>query len=310
MHGPLNEIGVVEVLQLLERGRRSGVLRVVGPDPAALRTLFLREGRVVALEPDAGDTALDTALEARHFAIADATVPELSATALPFPLREELRGRLAVRALDTMLRWSRGRFDFAEEEVAPGPLDLAIESLVRQVVEAETRRAELGAELAGFLAMPVFASDEAIANGSPVMLTPLDWRVLDAVDGWRNVSALAAALDEPIEDVAERVRTLVAATILVLQDAPRDVTLDARAAIEAGRYEDAVALLVGRVAASPGDGEAWHALGLAQVGAGRFDLAVEAWEAWGTASPSRAREAAALQQAARTMLEALHETRD
>ena len=310
MHGPLNEIGVVEVLQLLERGRRSGILRVVGPDPAALRTLFLREGRVVALEPDAGDTALDAALEARHFAIADATVPELGAAALPVPLREELRGRLAVRALDTMLRWSRGRFDFAEEAVAQGPLDLTIESLVLQVVEAETRRAELGAELAGFLAVPVFAPVEAIANGSPVMLTPLDWRVLDAVDGWRNVSALAAALDEPIEDVAERVRTLVAATILVLQDAPRDVTLDARAAIEAGRYEDAVALLVGRVAASPGDGEAWHALGLAQVGAGRFDLAVEAWEAWGTASPSRAREAAALQQAARTMLEALHETRD
>jgi tetratricopeptide (TPR) repeat protein len=310
MHGPLNEIGVVEVLQLLERGRRSGVLRVVGPDPAALRTVFLREGRVVALEPDAGDAALDSALEARHVAIDDVAVPELGAAALPVALREDLRGRLAVRALDTMLRWSRGRFDFAEEAVAAGPLDLAIESLVLQVVEAETRRAELGAEMAGFLTVPAFAAAEAIANGPPVMLTPLDWRILDAVDGWRNVSALAATLDEPIEDVAERVRTLVAAAILVLQDAPRDVTLDARAAIEAGRYEDAVALLVGRVAASPGDGEAWHALGLAQVGAGRFDRAVEAWEAWGAASPSRAREAAALQQAARTMLEALHETRD
>ncbi len=310
MHGPLNEIGLVEVLQLLERGRRSGVLRVVGPDPAALRTLRLREGRVVALEPDAGDDALDAALLARHLAIADATAPELGAGALPTALREALRGQLAVRALDAMLHWSRGRFDFAEEGVVAGPLDLTTDSLVLQVVDAESRRVELASALDGFLAVPVFATADLIANGPPVALAPLDWRVLDAIDGGRNVAAIAASLGESIEDVAERVQALVAAAILVLQSAPRNVTLDARAAIEAGHYEDAVVLLTGRVAGSPGDGEAWHALGLAQVGAGRFDLAIEAWEAWGAASPSRAKEAAALQQAARTMLEALHETRD
>ena len=310
MHGPLNEIGLVEVLQLLERGRRSGVLRVVGPDPTALRTLLVHEGRVVALEPDAGDAALDTALLARHLAIADANAPELGPTSLPIALREELRGRLAVRALDAMLHWSRGRFDFAEGYVAAGPLDLATESLVMQVVDAESRRVELAAALDDFLTIPVFAAAEVIGSGPPVTLAPPDWRVLDAIDGRRNVAALAATLGEPIEDIAERVRALVAATILVLQAAPRNATLEARAAIEAGQYDTAVALLTGRVAASPGDGEAWHALGLAQVGAGRFDRAIEAWETWGVASPSRAKEAAALQQAARTMLEALHETRD
>lgn len=310
MHGPLNEIGLVEVLQLLERGRRSGVLRVVGPDPAALRTLLLREGRVVALEPDAGDTALDTALLARHLAIADATVPELGPAALPTALREGLRGQLAVRALDAMLHWGKGRFDFAEERVVAGPLNLATESLVLQVVDAESRRAELAAELDDFLAIPCFAPPEVIETGPPAALAPLDWRVLDAIDGRRNLAALAATLGEPIEDVAERVRALVTAAILVLQAAPRNVALEARAAIEAGQYEHAVALLTGRVAMSPGDGEAWHALGLAQVGAGRFDRAIEAWEAWGAASPLCAKEAAGLQQAARTMLEALHETRD
>ncbi len=310
MHGPLHEIGLVEVLQLLERGRRSGVLRVVGPGPAALRTLFLQEGRVVALEPDATDAALDAALEARQLAVADPSLPELGAASLPAAVREELRGQLAVRALDAMLHWSRGRFDFVEEGVAPGPLNLATESLVMQVVAAESRRVELAAELDGFLAIPVFASPEAIGSGPPMPLSPLDWRVLDAIDGGRNIAALAATLGEPIEDVAERVRALVAATILVLQGARRNVALEARAAIEAGQYEQAVALLTGHVAAAPGDGEGWHALGLAHVGAGRFDRAIEAWEAWGASSPSRAKEAEALQHAARTMLEALNETRD
>jgi hypothetical protein len=310
MHGPLNEIGVVEVLQLLERGRRSGVLRVVGPDPMAVRTVRLREGRVVALEPDAGDASVDAALVARHLALADPQLPELGPAAVPASLREALRGQLAVRALDAMLHWSRGRFDFQEQAVEPGPLDLATESLVLQVVEAESRRAELASELAGFQAIPTFASPEAIADGSSLTLAPIDWRVLDAIDGTRSVAAVAAALGESIEDVAERVRALVAAAILELQSAPRNITLEARTAIEAGRYEQAVALLTGRVTAAPGDGEAWHALGLAEVGAGRFDRAIEAWEAWGAAAPSRANEAAALQQAARTMLEALRETRE
>lgn len=310
MHGPLNEIGLVEVLQLLERGRRSGVLQVVGADPDAVRTIHLRAGRVVALEPDAGDAAVAAALEAKHLALSDPATPELGAESLPSSLREELRNRLAVRALDLMLHWSRGRFDFAEADVAPGPLHLATDALVLQVVDAESRRAELAAEYDGFQVVPVFASPETIAAGGAVQLDPLDWRVLDAVDGSRNIAALAALLAEPIEDIAERVRALVAAAILELQSGPRNAALEARAAIEAGRYEEAVALLSRRVAALPGDGEAWHALGLAEVGAGRFERAIEAWEAWGAASPSRQGEAAALQQAARIMLEALRETRE
>lgn len=310
MHGPLHEIGVVEVLQLLERGRRSGVLRLVGPDPAAVRTIYLREGRVVALEPDAADAALEAALEVRSLAVADPALPELAAAALPLPVREGLRVRLAVSALDQMLHWSRGRFDFEEQPVSPGALDLAVELLVLRVVEAESRRAELAPEFDAFQAIPVFATPERLSDGAPVSLTPLDWRILDAVDGVRSVASLAALLREPLEDVGDRVRALVAAAILVLQAAPKNVTHEARAAIEAGRYEHAVSLLTSRVEAVPTDGAAWHALGLAEVGAGRFDRAIAAWQAWSAATPTRAGEAAALQQAARTMLEALHESRE
>ncbi len=310
MHGPLNEIGLVEVLQLLERGSRSGVLRVVGPDPAAMRTLHLSHGRVVALEPDAGDLAIDAALESRHLATTDPSAPELGASQVPDSIREALRGRLAVRALDAMLHWSRGRFDFEEQPVHGGPLDLATDSLVLQVVDAESRRVELAAEFDGFQLLPSFGPADAIASGGPLSLSTTDWRVLDVVNGSRSIAAIAAALAEPIEDVAERVRALVAAAILELRAAPRNVTLEARSAIEAGRYEQAVELLSSWVSVAPSDGEAWHALGLAEVGAGRFDRAIEAWEAWGAAAPARAGDATALQQAARTMLEALRERRE
>lgn len=307
MHGPLSEISLVEVLQLLQRGRRSGTLRVTGPDPTTPRTLWLREGSVVALEPEASDAAVDAGLIAR--ALANDQEEDGPASVAP-AIRDALRARLASAALGTMLHWSRGRFDFSEGPVGPGPLDVSPDALVLDVVESEMRRVDLAAALDEFRAIPAFVPAEILAAGAIPSLDPLDWRLLDAVDGVRTVAALAATLDEPLDAVAERIRSLQAATILHLVSAPADVALEARAAIEAGRYDEAAALLRIRVAAVPGDGEAWRALGLAEVGAGRFDRAIGAWEAWRAAEPARAEEAASLSRAAQTMVEALRDGRD
>src|ERR1043165_6914972 len=103
MHGPLNEIGLVEVLQLLERGRRSGILRVVGPDPTAPRTLHVCEGSVVALEPDAGDDALAGALAARHLVTLDPGSPECGPDMLTLAVREGVRAQLASQSLAGMM---------------------------------------------------------------------------------------------------------------------------------------------------------------------------------------------------------------
>jgi predicted TPR repeat methyltransferase len=92
--------------------------------------------------------------------------------------------------------------------------------------------------------------------------------------------------------------------------APANPALAARAAIEAGRYDAAVGLLESRVSTVGDDREAWRLLGLAEVGAGRFDRAIEAWESWRQAEPALAHEATALIAAARTMLEALRDHRD
>lgn len=310
MHGPLSEIGLVEVLQLLERGRRSGTLRVTGPDPTAPRTLWLREGRIVALEPEAGDEAIDAGLVQRALAVAGDPTSSDHPALLPASTRERLRVRLAGRALGAMLHWSRGRFDFAEGRVDDGPLDLSADDVIFAVVDAEARRVELAAALDGFHLVPAFALPERLGEGGPVTLDATDWRLLDAIDGVRDVGALAALLGEPLEEIAERVRALLAAAILVPTAAPPDVALQARAAIEAGRYDDAVTLLRARVAAVPADGDAWRLLGLAEVGAGRFDRAIGAWESWSAADPGRTDEATSLTRAARTMVEALRETRD
>jgi hypothetical protein len=307
MHGPLNEIGLIEVLQLLERGRRSGILRVVGPDASVPRTLRLRDGLVVAVEPDAADQAVARTLVRRQLLPPGEDDPRL----LDPAEREAARRHLARRALGTVLHWNRGRFDFNEGPVVAGPLAWSADALVMALVEDESRRVELGEALDGWHAVPEFVAAEALAGGPRVMLEPIDWRILDAVDGQRDVAAVAALLDEPLEEVGERVRSLLAATILQLRPAstaPPSVTH--RDAVEAERHDGALSAMRARTRRTPEDPEAWRHLGLAEVGAGHFARAIEAWSAWQRAAPECADEAAALILAARTMMEALRESHD
>ncbi len=299
MHGPLSEIGLADVLQLLERGRRSGLLRVVGPDPTMPRTLGLHDGRIVMVDPDATDEAVTAGLVARSLAPAGG-----ESVALPEVVREALRRRLAARALSRMMYWNRGRFDFEEHGGEVGPLSLSPDALVMAMVAAEDRRATLGADMAGFQSVPDFATDEAIAAGPRWAPGVLDWRILDAVNGIRDVATMAALLGEPIEDVAGSIQALVTTAILVLSP---PLIEQARAAIEAEHFADAITLLRHRLAVVPDDADAWRALGLAEAGAGRFDAAIDAWTAWQGIDPAHLDDASMLIHAARTMDDALRE---
>ncbi|MGH7593818.1 MAG: DUF4388 domain-containing protein [Gemmatimonadales bacterium] len=308
MHGPLSEIGLIEVLQLLERGRRSGLLSVTGGDPERRCIVQLSSGVIVALEPDAGDAATRAALLSRHLVSSAEAAGDPGL--LDRPLAIEMRSQLASQLLAAMLHWRSGRFDFEAGGVDSGPLSMSPDSLVFALVLSETRRVELAATTAEFRAVPTFGATERIAAGDPPSLTPRDWRVLDLVDGTRDIAALATALDEPLEEVAACVQSLQAAAILDLSQPDPEPLLVARAAIEAGRYEEAVRLLRARLEEDPAAAAAWRALGLAEVGAGRFERAIDAWQSWRASDPEHAGDAAALMQAARTMVEALRDSRD
>lgn len=310
LHGPLHEISLIEVLQLLERGGRSGHLRVVGPDQGIPRTVTLAKGRIVDLTPDADDAAVSLGLIRRHLAVAEDDAVD-GPDGVPEAVRHAMREHLATRALTIMLQWTRGRFDFLEETITGGPLDWSPETVVLALVRQEALRLDLAQALDEFRVVPIFAPQAPDATPSaPLRLEVADWRVLDAVDGERDVAALADHLDETVEEVGERIRRMVAAAILELHPAVRDVIREARLAIEAGRHEEAVGLLQDRLVSAPQEGEAWRLLGLAEVGGGRFDRAIAAWQRWAGVDARRADEASALLRAAHTMVEALHENRD
>ena len=308
MHGPLSEIGLIEVLQLLERGARSGVLSITGTHPDEPCHLHISGGVIVALEPAAGDLATRQALVTRSL-ISDAEAGE-DPGVMARPAARQMRAQLAAQALATMIQWRKGRFDFEARPVASGPLSLSPDALVFELVGSESRRVDLAPLMDDFRSIPAFVPAAALGVGPLPSISPREWRLLDQVDGARDVAALAVALDEPLDDVAACVQSLQAALILELRPAVTDPSRVARTAIDAGRYESAAALLRTHLDHHPLDGEAWHSLGLAEVAAGRFEDAIGAWQSWRANDPDRAGDAAALMQAARTMVEALRDARD
>jgi tetratricopeptide (TPR) repeat protein len=308
VHGPLSEIGLIELLQLLERGGRSGVLRISGAEATPPCELHIARGEIVAIEPSAGDHATRQALAARHLITAAEASDDPGV--LDRPVAARMRQQLAAQALADMVHWRQGRFDFTTGAVPTGPLALRPDALVFDLVAVESRRLELAPAMSEFRAIPCFAEPAMLGTGALPPLAPRDWRLLDLVDGTRDVAALAAALDEPLEEVAGSVQLLMASLILELRQPMPDAGEVARAAIEAGQYEEAAALLRSRLAEHPADVDAWRALGLAEVAAGRFERAIEAWQSWSNNDPARGNDAAALMQAARTMVEALRDARD
>jgi tetratricopeptide (TPR) repeat protein len=165
------------------------------------------------------------------------------------------------------------------------------------------------------------------ADAGPMDLRPAEWEVLAAVDGERDVRALAAAVRRSEFDVARTLFGLATGGVVALDD-PRQVPLPdavggeiadllarAEAYLIAGNTESALAsveearrtatgvhlptlvmlgrvmLAVGRpgdasdafaeaVRRDPGHAAARRLLGIALAGDGRFEDAVETWDAW------------------------------
>lgn len=307
MHGPLSEIGLIEVLQLLERGRRSGRLRVIGPTNGPPHTLRIRDGLLVAIEPDADDAALTKAL-IRRAELAPGEPADLSP--VPVAHQEAVRERLARQALGVMLHWDHGRFDFEAGPVPDGPLSWSSDALVLDLVATESRRAELQEALSQWRVIVERAPADAMPGELPISLEALDWRIVDAANGQRDVAGLAAHLVEPIEEVGARVRVLESAAILHLRQPDPEVRRSDERPQLLDTPDQSIERLRARLRFVPGDGMAWRALGLAEVGAGHFDRAVAAWTAWQDSVPADTLAARALIEAAHIMMEALRDSRE
>jgi hypothetical protein len=236
LEGPLKDLHIQDVFQLLDLGRKSGVLRVtselrqtagtvcfdrggvvaaaVGSDPQPLGARLVRVGKITAADLDRA-RGLQTGGDERR--LGDILV------GLGVVSRRELDRQLKAQieeAVFELLRWSEGYFRF--EEGAPfhasveAPVRFPTEALLMEAARRIDEWSRIGSKVSHLRLVPRLPLESQ--SSDPLDLVPFEWEVLAAVDGARDLHSLAEMLGRSEFEVARTVYGLTTAGIVVLDD--------------------------------------------------------------------------------------------
>ncbi len=347
LEGPLKELHIQDVFQLLDLGRKTGILRVtselrhtsgtvcferggvvaatLGADHSAapLGTVLLRAGRIQESDLDRARVLQG---EGDHRRLGDVLI------AIGAISRRELERQLKAQieeAIFDLLTWTEGYFRFDEggtcQSAVEAPVRIATETLLMEAARRIDEWSRIEARVPHLRIVPRLQPSEGAERGR-LDLVPFEWEVLAAIDGSRDLRAIAEVLGRTEFEVARTGYALATAGVVTLDDPTRssaaraetadsaasDAALEpAREALGGRHYAAAVDALIDVLRADPLLPEARRLLGLALAGMGRFRQAEEAWDGWtrlGTRTP--AEEAAApvvqrLREAAATLAQEL-----
>ncbi len=186
--GALDTLALADVLQLLDLGRKSGVLAVDAGDGVRQGLVRLRDGGVCAARYRDADGC---------------------------------EQRDLVDAVAAMLSLGVGRFTFAPDPPDAPPAAGSPGLRVEAVLLDAMRRLDEGAARATadgdgppaddpMGRVPTLAVSDDPAHAAPVALRAADWALLAAIDGRRTVAEVAAAAGQPPARVVEALERLVA----------------------------------------------------------------------------------------------------
>ena len=240
IEGPLKELGIHDVFQLLDLSQKTGVLRITSKLRHNQGTVYFDGGAIVYAEIQSNPHRLGELLvRAGKVAEADlARAREMQQAGDGRRLGDLLVaiGAIAPRDLERQVRqqieevvfelmsWQEGYFSFAE-----GPLPtLADEAAVRLPTEAllmeGARRIDewsrIEAKIPHLDVIPALSAAEEASEGL-LDLLPSEWEVLAAIDGERTVRAIAAMLGRSEFEVAKTIFGLSTAGGVMIQERRR-----------------------------------------------------------------------------------------
>lgn len=316
IEGPLRELGIHDVFQLLDLTRKTGSLRIRSSLRDNDGVVKFLNGRIVgASMRDESHRIGQRLVQAGRITPAELSrALELQSQGdMPRRLGEVLvsMGAISTRELERQVRrqieavvfellsWSEGYFTF--EEGAPGDSADAGFGLTAEALLMEAaRRIDEWARMAHLIpnADVVPALSEVEDNHAATLdLRPHEWQVLAAVDGRTNVRSIAAAVGLSEFDAARVVYGLLSTGVVALVNVPvaameADALVhlsDAREALRDGRWADAVTASERAIRQAPTTAEAHAVAGMALSGMNRLDdadrsmrqaIAIEARPDW------------------------------
>ncbi len=308
IEGPLKELSIHDVFQLLDLARKTGTLRITSDLRQNAGTVQFEQGGVVAAEIRTNPHPLGTLLlrsgklSEEDFARALAMQEGGDGRRLGDILlamgavgRRELERQARAQVEEVifeLMSWSEGYFSFSETPPAPsgpGQVRIPTEALLMEAARRIDEWARIESRIPHLGMVPELVPPDA-GGTTRLDLLPAEWQVLGAVDGTRDVHGVAAAVGRSDFEIARTLFGLAAAGVIVLDDPRRalapapigaelnELLLRARTALAAGDPEAARVAALDVVAARPDHAEAHVTLGRALLASGRHGEAGDAFQ--------------------------------
>jgi tetratricopeptide (TPR) repeat protein len=236
IEGPLQELSIQDVLQLLDLAHKTGVLTIrseslddeaivhfsKGAIVFAVRRrstrrlgqLMIRAGKLTQRELD---SALDLQRRDPTRRLAEILLEMGSIT------EEELERQLRFQMEETIyevMAWDEGYFKFEERvEIASNRLlaRVRVESLLMEGARRIDEWTRLEAKIPGTEAIPALAPTKE-GEATPLELRPEEWEVLAEIDGERDLGQIAADLGRSSFDIARTIYGLVSTGVVQVQE--------------------------------------------------------------------------------------------
>ncbi len=238
IEGPLRELGIHDVFQLLDLSRKTGALRVTSELRHNAGTIFFEDGAIVFAQIRSNPHPLGAML-LRTGKIAEADLEQArdrqqrggDARRLGQILVE--MGALSTRELARQVRfqieevvfevmgWREGYFSFAEGPLTDVPAEAAVRIPTEAILMEGARRIDEWSRIEGRIphlgVVPVLSPATEGGTGALDLLPP-EWEVLALIDAARDIRAVAAELGRSEFDVAKILFGLESAGVISLAD--------------------------------------------------------------------------------------------
>ncbi len=241
IEGPVRELALSDLLQLLFLSRRTGRL-IVSDESAGLSTVLeIDAGVLIGATASTAETRLGQLLIGSGRATEDQIAAALEAQQLTperrlgeilvekgsvreVEIRRQLRFQIEEAVFDLM-RWEDGHLRFEEGGDWPTPaiaVRLPTDGVLMEAVRRLDEWTEVTASAPDPDPLPRLAGGHG-GSGKPLALDPLEWEVLAKVDGEHTLRRIARSLGRAELDVARAIYSLASAGVVEMGARPSAV---------------------------------------------------------------------------------------
>src|SRR5256885_10691773 len=268
IEGPLRELGIHDVFQLLDLSRKTGVLRVASELRDDEGVVHFDSGRVVHAHVRSKAVPLELTLlqsgkiskddlESAHAkrtnGRADADIVDLlveGGAVTPKEIERQLRMQIESVVFELM-SWREGFFSFEERAAADlaksreARIRVSTESLLMEGARRIDEWSRIADKVPSLAVVPVLAPVRGDGQGAQLDLLPPEGGVVSMIDGARDLRAIAGSLGRAEFDIARVVYGLVTTGVV-------EVRTPERAATTTEPHDAAPALALARAALARG----------------------------------------------------------